>query len=151
MPFWQNVEMLPSASRDKSREKPRRSAKEYAKGREKVKEVIQEAKESHEENRSVAEVMLYIELNEDELKEKMKDENLGDLVADFSSYDKRQLGQMQQVFGEAYFDLSVDKGENGQPQISMQIDLPEGNVSEIMQLNQPLQDALIARTLGQEE
>ena len=151
MPFWQNVEMLPSASREKSREKPKRSAKEYSKDREKVKEGVQEAKESHEENRSVAEVMLYIELNEDELKEKMKNENMADVVSDFSSYDKKQWGQMQQIFGEANFDLSVTKGEDGQPQISMQIDLPEGNVSEKMQLNQQLQDALITRALGQEE
>ena len=151
MPFWQNVELLPSASREKAREKPKRSAKEYAKSREKVKEGLQEAKESREQNENTAEVMLYIEMNEEKLKEKMKDENLTDVASGFMSYDKRQWGQMQKAFGEAHFDLSVEKGEDGQPQISIQIDLPEGNVSEKMQLNQQLQDALITRALGQEE
>lgn len=151
MPFWQNVELLPSSVRKKAREKPKRSKEAYAESREKVKEGVQEAKESREQNEQTAEVMLYIEMNEEELKEKMKDENLADIAANFSSYDKKQWGQMQQIFGEANFDLSVTKGEDGQPQISMQIDMPEGNVSEKMQLNQQLQDALITRALGQEE
>jgi len=136
-------------TREKVREKPKRSKEAYAKSREKVKEGVQEASEHKEQNKSVAEVMLYIELNEDELKEKMKNENMADVVTDFSSYDQKQWSQMQQVFGEANFDLSVTKGEDGQPQISMTIDLPEGNVSEKMALSQDLQEALVKRALGQ--
>jgi len=145
MPFWQNVELLPSASREKSRKRPKRSKEEYKKSREKVKEGVREAKEHREQNETVAEVMLYIEMNEEQLKEKMKDENLSDIASGFTSYDQRQWDQLQTIFGEGRFDLSVDKNDEGNPRISMQIDLPEGNVSEKVSLNQSLQDALIAR------
>ena len=110
---------------------------------------MQEAKESHEQNETMAEVMLYIEINEDELKEKMKDENLSDVITDFASYDQRQWNHMKQAFGEANFDLCVDKSDKGQPRISMQIDLPEGNVSEKIPLHKDLQEALITRALGE--
>jgi len=148
MPFWQNVELLPSSTREKVRKRPKKTPKEYAKGRRKVKESVREAEQKREQNENAAEVMLYIELHEEELKEKMKDENLSDVVADFGSYDTHKKNQMMQAFGEARFDLSVDKAEDGNPRISMQMELPEGKVSEKLQLNQALQDALIARAVG---
>lgn len=149
MPFWQNLELLPSSAREKARNKPERSSEEYADSREKVKEGVQEAKESREQNESVAEVMLYIEFNEEELKEKMMKENLQDTIGEFSSYDKKQWSQLQQAFGESRFDLVVEKSDAGEPHISMRVDLPEGNVQEKIPLNSGLQEALITRATSE--
>ena len=149
MPFWQNLELLPSSTREKAQNKPKRSKEEYAESREKVKDGVKEAKESREQNESVAEVMLYIEFNEEELKEKMMKENLQDTVGEFSSYDKKQWSQLQQAFGENRFDLIVEKSDIGEPNISMRIDLPEGNVREKIPLNSSLQEALITRATGE--
>ena len=151
MPFWSNVDHLPAMVRDKVREKPKRSAKEYEKSRLKVHENVREAKKLRKQNENLAEVMLYVEVNEEELKEKMKEENLQDVSSEIRSYDARQWSQLQQAFAEGHFDISVDKDDANQPQISMTIDQPEGNVAEKMQLNQSLQDALITRALGKKE
>ncbi len=150
MPFWQNLDLLPASIRERARERPKRSAKEYAKSREKFKEGLKEATEKSKLNEVSAEVLLYIELNEEELKEKMQKENLQDLVQEFHKYDAKQWGQLQAVFGKGQFDLQVNQTHEGHPQISMTIDLPEGNVQEKLQLNQALQEALIARATGKQ-
>lgn len=147
-PFWQNLELLPSSVRHKVREKPRRSPEEYEASREKVKEGLREGDEHKEKEEKVAEVMAYIELNEDELKEKMQGEKLEDTLAEFRSYDLRQWRSMQQAFAQGKFDLSVTASDEGKPKISMQIELPEGNVTEKLQLNPQLQQALTTRALG---
>jgi hypothetical protein len=148
MPFWNNVDLLPAQVREKAKEEPKKSAKAYAKGREKFKEGLRESEDRVKNKKEAADVMLYIELNEEELKEKMSDEKPEDIVKKIGSYDAKQWGQMQQAFGESRFDLSVDTDDQGKPIISMQVELPEGNVSEKMQLTQGLQDALVARALG---
>jgi hypothetical protein len=144
-PFWQNAELLPSAIRDKARETPKRSAQEYAESREKVKQGVREAGEHTKNSKQSAEVMLYIELNEDALKEKIAQEKPEDIIQNIGSYDAKQWGQMQQAFGETHFDLQVETTDEGKPQIAIQIELPDGNVSEKLQLNQSLQDALITK------
>ena len=149
MPFWQNLDLLPSSTREHARERPKRSATEYAESREKVQEGLKEATEKSKLNEVSAEVLLYIELNEEELKEKMQKENLQDLTQEFRSYDAKQWDQLRIAFGQGDFDLGVDQSHEGHPQITMTIDLPEGNVQENLQLNQSLQDALIARATGQ--
>jgi len=150
MPFWQNLDLLPSSVRESAREKPKRSPKEYAEGRERFQEQLKEATEKTKLNEASAEVLLYIELNEEELKERMQKENLQDLTQEFRSYDARQWGQLQHTFGTGQFDLAVEQTHEGHPKISMTIDLPEGNVQEKLQLNQSLQEALIARATGQQ-
>lgn len=147
-PFWQNPELLPSSVRQKVREKPARSPEEYEASREKVKEGIREGHERKEKEKNVAEVMLYIEVHEEELKEKMQKEKMEDTIAEMRSYDLRQWRQMQQAFAAGQFDLSVNVTDDGTPQISMQIELPEGNVTDKLALNQKLQDRLIQRAVG---
>ena len=144
-PFWQNLELLPSASREKARESVKRTPKEYKESRKKVKENVKEADDRMRNKEHSAEVMLYIEFNEKELKEKMKEESFDEVAKQFSSYDSRQWSQMQQAFGEGKFDLQVETTDEGKPTISMNVDLPEGNVAEKVQLNQSLQEALITR------
>ena len=150
-PFWQNLDLLPSMVREKAKEKPKRSAKEYAEGREKFQEGLKEAKERSRLSDVAAEVLFYIEMEEEELKEKFQEEDLKDIVQDFGSYDAKQWGQMQQTFGEGRFDLQVEQSEDGHPTISMNVDMPEGNVAEKVQLNQSLQDALITKAKEETE
>jgi len=144
-PFWQNLEHLPSASREKAREKNKRTPKEYEKSRNKVKENVKEADDRMKNKEHSAEVMLYIEMNEEDLKEKMKEESFDEVTKEFGSYDARQWAQMQKTFAEGQFDLQVETTDEGKPKISMNIDMPEGNVAEKIQLNQSLQDALITK------
>jgi len=147
-PFWQNLELLPSSSREKARERTERTPKEYEKSREKVKDNVREAKDQMKNKEHSAEVMLYIELNEEELKEKMKEESFDEIAGEMRSYDARQWAQMQQTFANGRFDLQVETTDEGKPMISMNIEMPEGNVKEKVQLNQSLQEALIARATG---
>lgn len=149
-PFWQNLELLPSSVRQKLREKAPRSPEEYEESREKVKEGLREGDEHKEKEKGAAEMMLYIEVNEEELKEKMSKEKLEDTLAEFGSFDLKQLRGMQQAFVQGKFDLSVGTTSEGKPTISMQIELPEGNVSEKLQLAQALQEALTTRALQSE-
>jgi hypothetical protein len=148
MPFWQNLELLPSATREKSREAPKRSREEYKKSREKFQEGLRESNERMKNTEITAEVMLYIELNEEELKQKMIQERPEDVIQAIGSYDAKQWGQLKQTFAEAQFDLQVEATDEGHPSISMQIDFPEGNVSEKIPLNESLQEALIAKASG---
>jgi len=148
MPFWQNLDLLPSSERQSAHERPKRSAGEYAQSREMFQEGLKEATEKSKLNEVSAEVLMYIELNETELKEKMQKENLQDLSQEFRSYDAKQWDQLRLAFDKGQFDLSVDQTHEGHPQISMTIDLPEGNVKEKVQLNQSLQEALIAKATG---
>jgi len=149
-PFWQNLELLPSSVRHKAREKPARSPKEYEESRLKVQEGIREGHERKEREQNVAEVLFYIEINEDELKEKMQGEKLEDTLAEFRSFDLKQWRGMQQAFAQGKFDLSVGAAADGKPHISMQIELPEGNVTEKLPLAQSLQNALTTRALQSE-
>lgn len=142
-PFWQNLDMLPSSTREKAREKKERSPEEYAEGREKVQEQVQQAKEHMKLNDVAADVLYYIEMNEEELKEKMQKESLQDVAKDFSSYDARQWRQMQQAFQQGQFDLAVTQTDDGRPAVSMTMTLPEGNVQEKVQIAQSLQEALV--------
>ncbi len=145
MPFWQNLDLLPSMVREKAKEDRERSAEEYAESREKVKEGVKDAKERSKLSDVAAEVLFYIEMEEEELKEKFQEEDLKDVVQDFGSYDSKQWGQLQQAFGEGRFDLQVEQAEEGHPTISMNVEMPEGNVTEKVQLNQSLQEALIMK------
>lgn len=147
-PFWSNPDLLPSMIREKARETPKRSEEQYAETRERVQKGVREAEKHMKLNDVAADVLLYIEMNEEKLNEKLKDESLQDVAKDFQSYDARQWGQLQQAFGAGKFDLQVVQAKDGQPQIAMNITLPEGNVKETVQLNQSLQDALIQAATG---
>lgn len=149
-PFWQNLELLPSSVRHQAREKLARSPKEYEESRAKVKEGLREGDERKEKERGVAEVLFYIEMNEEELKEKMQGEKLEDSLAEFRSFDLKQWRSMQRAFAQGKFDLSVAATGEGKPTISMQIELPEGNVTEKLPLAQALQEALTTRALQSE-
>lgn len=148
-PFWQNLELLPSSVRQKLREKAPRTPEEYEESREKVKEGLREGDEHKEREKDAAEVLLYIETNEEELKEKMSKEKLEDTLAEFGSFDLKQLRGMQQAFAQGKFDLSVGTTSEGKPAITMQIELPEGNVTDKLQLAQSLQEALITKAIGE--
>ena len=143
-PFWQNLELLPSAVREKAR-KPERTKEEYAEGREKFQEGLRESEDRMKNKEITAEVMLYIEFNEEELKEKMAKEKPEDVVKSLFSYDSKQWGDLSQAFADRHFDLQVEAQDDGTPVISATVTLPEGNVTEKMQLNQSLQEALITR------
>lgn len=147
-PFWQNLELLPSSVRQKIREKAPRTPEEYEESREKVKEGLREGDEHKEKEKGLAEVTLYIEVNEEELKEKMSKEKLEDTLAEFGSFDLKQLRGMQQAFAQGKFDLGVSQTSEGKPTITMQMELPEGNVSDKLQLAQSLQGALITKAMG---
>ena len=143
-----NLDIYSSSRRfEKRRERMKRSPREYAKSREKVKDNVREVDEHMEKNEKTAEVMLYIEMNEDKIKEKMLKESLRSSIGEFSSYDKKQWGQMQLAFSQGKFDLSVDTTHDNKPRISMQIALPEGKVSEKLPLTQSLQEDLMAQAL----
>lgn len=150
-PFWQNLDLLPSMMREKAKERPKRSADEYAKSREQFQEGLKEAKNRSKLSDIAAEVLFYIEMEEEELKEKFQEEDLKDVVQDFGSYDSKQWGQLQQAFGEGRFDLQVEQAKEGHPTISMNVEMPEGNVAEKVQLNQSLQEALIAKARQEAE
>jgi hypothetical protein len=146
-PFWSNPDLLPSMIREKARETPKRSEEQYAETRERVQKGVREAEKHMKLNDVAADVLLYIEMNEEKLNEKLKDESLQDVAKDFQSYDAKQWGQLQQAFGAGKFDLHVTQAEKGHPIITMTVTLPEGNVQETMQLNQSLQDALVKRAV----
>src|SRR3989338_11187961 len=98
--------------------------------------------EDQERNKQTSEILFFVEAHEEELKKKLGFD-LEKATGALQNYDARQWDDMTQLFKEGKFDLAVDSTEKGEPQISVRIDLPEGNVQEKIPLSPSKQQEII--------
>src|SRR3990167_8073718 len=140
-----NLDIQPSSDRFRKRlERMKKNPKEYAAERkERVGDQVEKVTEDQERNKQASEILFFVEAHEEELKKKLG----GDLekaTGALQNYDARQWDDMTQLFKQGKFDLAVDSTEKGEPQISVRIDLPEGNVQEKIPLTASTQKELLA-------
>ena len=140
-----NLEHLSAIERSKELAKrAKKSPEKYAEERkERVGDQVEKVTEDQERNKQASEILFFVEAHEEELKKKLG----GDLekaTGALQNYDARQWDDMTQLFKQGKFDLAVDSTEKGEPQISVRIDLPEGNVQEKIPLSLSKQQDIIA-------
>lgn len=140
-----NLDLQPASDRFRKRlERLKQNPQEYAAEREKrVGDQVEKVTEDQERNKVASEILFFVEAHEEELKKKLG----GDLekaTGALQNYDARQWDDMTQLFKQGKFDLAVDSTEKGEPQISVRIDLPEGNVQEKIPLSLSKQQEIIA-------
>ena len=140
-----NLDLSPSSERFREREKRKKKhPKEYAEDRkERVGDQVEKVAEDQERNREISELLILLREHEEEFKEKLGND-LENVTGMMQNYDARQWSEMKQAFGEGKFDLSIDATSEGKTQISVGIDLPEGNVHEKVPLTPSKQKEFLA-------
>ncbi len=140
-----NLDIQPSSDRFRKRlERMKKHPKEYAKERQKrVGDQVEKIGEDQERNREASELLILLREHEEELKEQLG-ADLEKATGALQSYDAKQWEDLQQFFSEGKFDLFAEPTDEGKPQISVRIELPEGNVQEKIPLTPSKQQEILA-------
>ena len=142
-----NLDLMSSSEREKKRAKQKRSPEKYRESREKVQEQYEALSEDKEQREQASEVLMFIEMNEEKLKDELAAFEAESVLKDTQSYHDQQWARIAQAFHEKDFDVVVDRSEKGHPKIDLQFDLAEGNISEKIPLKQTLQESLQGQAL----